>query len=57
MGLIRVTAPASWGQRVLGPLLPTFLAQHTGMLSLDWHASGHKAADHSKGGMTTRSLP
>ncbi|MFL5252896.1 MAG: LysR substrate-binding domain-containing protein [Rhodopila sp.] len=30
-GLIRLTAPVSWGQRVLGPLLPAFLAQHPGL--------------------------
>jgi DNA-binding transcriptional LysR family regulator len=30
-GLIRVTAPVSWGQRVVGPLLPAFLAQHPGL--------------------------
>ncbi len=27
-GQIRITAPASWGQHVLAPLLPAFLAQH-----------------------------
>lgn len=27
-GLIRVTAPVAWGQRVLGRILPVFLAQH-----------------------------
>jgi DNA-binding transcriptional LysR family regulator len=30
-GLIRVTAPVSWGQRVVGRLLPAFLAQHPGL--------------------------
>ena len=27
-GQIRITAPVSWGQHVLAPLLPAFLAQH-----------------------------
>lgn len=27
-GQIRITAPVSWGQQVLAPLLPAFLAQH-----------------------------
>ncbi|MDP9097201.1 MAG: LysR family transcriptional regulator [Pseudomonadota bacterium] len=30
-GLIRVSAPVAWGQRVLGPLLPAFLAAHEGL--------------------------
>lgn len=30
-GLIRVTAPVSWGQRVMGRLLPQFLALHPGL--------------------------
>ena len=30
-GLIRVTAPVSWGHRVVGRLLPSFLAQHPGL--------------------------
>ncbi len=30
-GLIRVTAPVSWGQRVVGRLLPLFLAQNPGL--------------------------
>ena len=30
-GLIRVTAPVSWGQLVVGRLLPLFLAQHPGL--------------------------
>ena len=30
-GLIRVSAPVAWGQRVLGPVLPEFLAQHDGL--------------------------
>ena len=30
-GLIRVTAPVSWGQRVVGRLLPAFLARHPGL--------------------------
>jgi DNA-binding transcriptional LysR family regulator len=30
-GLIRLTAPVSWGQRILGPLLPAFLAEHPGL--------------------------
>ncbi len=30
-GLIRVTAPVSWGQRVAGRLLPAFLLQHTAL--------------------------
>lgn len=30
-GLIRVTAPVSWGHRVVGRLLPAFLAQHPGL--------------------------
>lgn len=30
-GLIRVTAPVSWGHRAVGRLLPPFLAQHPGL--------------------------
>lgn len=30
-GLVRVTAPASWGHRVIGALLPIFLSQHPGL--------------------------
>lgn len=30
-GVIRISAPVAWGQRVLGPLLPEFLAEHDGL--------------------------
>ena len=30
-GLIRITAPVSWGQRMLSPLLPDFLRLHPGV--------------------------